>query len=233
MKSQRHRARPVRPLRLSFAAAACAVCFAGEALAQSPPDWQVEIARADAAYAEGLQALNEKRRLATLQAGETWFAAMEAEIAGAVRDDDVTLARGLKSKIVDARAGGRVPAERPAARATFARHEYALIDDAKTWIEAKAHCERMGGRLLVIDNPAEEAFVLGGWGASDFWVGASDLWSPGVYRNLDGKPFRSFAVRFRTDNLGDRQNCVGWFANDKKWDDFPDGKRMAYVCEWE
>jgi hypothetical protein len=141
--------------------------------------------------------------------------------------------RTLTTKIEAARRAGRAPLPRPAGVVVFEGHGYAFFEEGKPWHEAKAHCEAMGGRLLMIDSEAEEAFVLSKWASRDFLVGATDLYTPGEYLTLDGEPFRAFASPFRPDNARNWQNAVGWYSQDRDWNDHFDSFRHPYVCEWD
>jgi hypothetical protein len=215
-----------------FALASLAFLLAVEHADAQAPDWKLEIANADSAYNEAMEKLGERRRIALQKAGETWVRSIDAEIVDATRAGDTTLVRSLQAKVADAREAGRVPLARPPVVA-FGRHEYALIEEPKTWMEAKKHCERLGGHLLILESAEEEAFILANLAKIAFWVGATDLWTPGRTTSLDGKPFRGFAAKFESDNFRNRENGISWAVGAKCWNDLSDGVRIAYVCEWE
>jgi hypothetical protein len=216
----------------AFSVVAIASPLAFDRAAAQAPAWQIEMAKADADYDDAMEKLGERRRTAVQKAGETWIKSITAEVVEATRAGDNTLARGLQAKLAAAREAGRVPLARPPV-VTFDRHDYALIEDPKTWMEAKEHCERMGGHLLILDDAKEEAFILSNLGKIGFWIGATDLWTPGRTLSLDGKPFRGFAAKAQFDNHRNRENGVAWAVGAKCWNDLSDGQRIAYVCEWE
>ncbi|HEV7279905.1 MAG TPA: C-type lectin domain-containing protein [Pirellulaceae bacterium] len=206
-----------------------AALFAGaDAQAQA---WKGVIAEADAKYADAMQKHAARRKAAEMKAGGAWLKGMADEIAD-VRKTDAATAQGLVAKVAAVRQAGRVPAELPA-RTAFGGHQYALITPGKTWNEARKHCEQMGGHLLLIDSEAEEAFIVSNLAATDFWVGATALYSPGKYLRLDGAPFKGFKGRVFFNDANKEQKSVAWRPVDKSWDDVEDGMRMAYVCEWE
>ena len=226
------RSLPIRARWFSLAALTCTSLLAGHRLHAQEPAWKSDIAKADAAYNDAMEKLGERRRTAVQKAGTLWLKVLDAEVAEATKTGDAALARGLQARIDAAREAGRVPLQRPPV-VSFGRHEYALIEEPKTWMEAKKHCERMGGSLLILDNAEEEAFILANLAKIAFWIGATDLWTPGRTTSLDGKPFRGFAAEFRSDNYRDRENAVAWSVRSKVWNDLSDGMRLAYVCEWE
>jgi hypothetical protein len=222
----------VRARRLALVCIASVVpLFAGAGVVRAQA-WKAEIAEADARYAEAMQKHAARRKAAEIKAGVVWLKGMEEEIADVARTD-ATTSQGLVAKVAAARQAGRVPPELPAVRATFGGHQYALMNPGKTWDEARKHCEQMGGHLLLIDSEAEEAFILSNLGGSDFWVGATALYSPGKYLRLDGAPFRGYKARFSQNDNNKEQKSVAWRAGAKEWDDNEDGLRYPYVCEWE
>lgn len=218
--------------RLAFLLVAfAATLFAGVDVVQAQT-WKAAIAEADAKYAEAMRKHAARRKAAEAKAGAAWVKGMEEEIADVSKTDAAT-AQGLAAKVAAARQAGRVPLELPADRATFGGHQYALISPGRTWDEARKHCEQMGGHLLLIDSEAEEAFILSNLGQTDFWVGATALYTPGNYLRLDGAPFRGYKARFSHNDANQEQKSVAWRAGPKEWDDNEDGLRLSYVCEWE
>ena len=69
------------------------------------------------------------------------------------------------------------PLSIPADAVTFNGHFYRFYPDAMSWKQAKARCEAIGGKLVVIDSAEENAFVGGliqAAGKVDAWIGATD-----------------------------------------------------------
>ncbi len=113
----------------------------------------------------------------------------------------------------------------------------------RTWEEAQAYCESMGGHLATISSAAENTIV---WSAMmlkrypNAYIGLSDrdgegnwVWVTGEkvkYTNwLDGEPdggARENYAEFRADNAG-RTWSDGDFGRDTSSD------QKAFVCEWE
>ena len=204
-----------------------------QAQVQALSSWKLESQQANAAYYEAIERAEIQRLASQQKAGQTLSNKLEAELTSAKRRRDKDGIAALTKQIEAVRQAGRIPPPRPAGVVKFGGHDYALIEEGKTWHEAKADCERMGGRLLLLDTEEEEAFILSKWSKIEFWIGATDLYTPDEHLRIDGEPFRGFKAPFHPDNAGNRQSAVGWYVPDKDWNDFDDGKRMAYVCEWE
>lgn len=221
-----------RSIRFVLLLAAC-TSLPAFAHAQGLSTWELESQEASAKYYEAMERAEVERRTSQQKAAQTLSDTLEQALAAATRRRDDKGVAALTKQIEAARQAGRIPPPRPAGVVSFGGHDYALIEEGKTWHQAKADCERRGGHLLLLDTNQEEAFVLSKWKNVEFWIGATDLYTPDEYLRIDGETFRPFAAPFRPDNAGGRQNAVGWYAPDQDWNDFDDAKRMPYVCEWE
>eukprot|EP00057_Strongylocentrotus_purpuratus_P029711 XP_011684185.1 PREDICTED: macrophage mannose receptor 1-like [Strongylocentrotus purpuratus] len=89
---------------------------------------------------------------------------------------------------------------------------YQLVTDQKTWTDAKTDCVNKNGRLAIINNKYEQAYLASVMGAIytysfDYWIGLSDTDIPGTYLWVDGSyPTLSAWAPSQPDNyLGD---CV-------------------------
>ena len=56
----------------------------------------------------------------------------------------------------------------------FQGHEYKLFTDAKSWNAAQAACAALGGHLVTIESPEENAFVRQLAGGAVVWIGFTD-----------------------------------------------------------
>lgn len=122
----------------------------------------------------------------------------------------------------------------PPQRFQHKKSEYFLFREAKTWHEAEAHCERMGGHLVILDDAGEPEVVFGEAlrNSISIWLGCSDERIEGQWRWLNNTPVK---LKLIMDNLGGDQH-VGWaqVKNNKiTLYDQNAGIRSAYVCEWE
>ncbi|MDB5334390.1 MAG: hypothetical protein JWN70_9 [Planctomycetaceae bacterium] len=122
----------------------------------------------------------------------------------------------------------------PPQRFRHKKSEYFLFREAKTWHEAEAHCERLGGHLVILDDTGEPDVVFAEAlkNSISIWLGCSDERLEGQWRWLNNTPLK---LKLITDNLGGDQH-VGWaqVKNNKiTLFDMNAGVRSAYICEWE
>lgn len=83
----------------------------------------------------------------------------------------------------------------PGGASVYNGHSYKLYDKASTWTEAQAYCKKMGGNLVSISTPGEQAFVkklLANGKKNVYWTGGVRKY-PNTYTNewywVDGSPF--------------------------------------------
>jgi hypothetical protein len=126
---------------------------------------------------------------------------------------------------------------------------YALIHDGVTWSQAKAGCEKRGGRLLVLRSKEEWEFIVSKVMPAPthqafYWVGATDAeqegdwrWSgggkPGYFKWLPGEP-NNFG---RREHYGailasperERHGCLNDFEGPHQVHDLV----IGYLCEFD
>lgn len=227
---------PIRPGKarsLGLLVAAAFAVLTGAAEGQELSSWKLESQQASAAYHDAIEKAEVERQAAQRKAAQTLFKTLEDERTKATRRRDGVGAEALAGRIESERQEGRIPPPRPQGVVSFGGHDYGLIRPGRPWHEAKADCERRGGQLLLLDSDQEEAFILSKWKNVEFWIGATDLYTPGDHVRIDGEAFRSFVAPFHADNYRQQQSAVGWYVPDEDWNDFDDGDRLPYVCEWE
>jgi hypothetical protein len=118
-----------------------------------------------------------------------------------------------------------------------ATHQFEVITNEVTWLEAKAAATAQGGYLATITSTNEwEELVplLTASGTPNFWLGATDEKLEGDWRWVSGEPFT-----FNLWNFGEPNNCCGGehflaitpaFWNDAGSRTNPDS-RASYVIE--
>ena len=137
-------------------------------------------------------------------------------------------------------------AYRKMSRSLYNGHSYKVYAQKKSWTEAKAHCESLGGHLVTITSQEEQDFVsslvteknIASWiGAS--WSNNQFVWVTGEtfnYTNWDqGEPSHNFN--------SSKEPYVGIYANNTdteysttgKWNNFRASTDtiQGFVCEWE
>src|SRR5262249_15188141 len=106
---------------------------------------------------------------------------------------DTADAAGIKLRSVDAgqQSTGKSAAEIPSDARVFRGHSYKFFHEKRSWHNAKAKCEALGGHLLVIDDMDENTFaglLVADAGALDTWIGATDELQEGIWRSVNGAP---------------------------------------------
>jgi hypothetical protein len=142
-----------------------------------------------------------------------------------------------------------------AQKTTFNGHQYQLFEDSKTWTDAKAHCESLGGYLVTINSQAEQAFIesLVSKGKKNFyWIGGY-CETNRVFRWVTGEPMTyTNWVRGEPNNAQGRQDKMAIYrlrnpktnSNPYQWDDvandglisgepFFSAGNFGYICEFE
>lgn len=143
-------------------------------------------------------------------------------------------------------ASGAASTSIPDDASVYNGHSYKVYTQKKSWSDAQAYCESLGGHLVTITSQEEQDFVsslvtkkdVAAWiGAS--WVDNQFLWVTGEpfnYTNWDqGEPSYNFS--------SSKEPYVGIYANDTateysttgKWNDFRGSTDTikGFVCEWE
>jgi hypothetical protein len=142
-----------------------------------------------------------------------------------------------------------------AQKSTFNGHQYQVFEDAKTWTDAKAQCEKLGGYLVTINNQAEQAFIesLISKGKKNFyWIGGYCN-ADRVFRWVTGEPMTyNNWVRGEPNNHQGRQDKIAIYrlrnpstnSSPYQWDDiandglisgepFFSAGNFGYICEFE
>jgi len=142
-----------------------------------------------------------------------------------------------------------------AQRTTFNGHQYQVFEDSKTWTDARAYCESLGGHLAAINSQAEQTFIEGliSKGQKNYyWVGGY-CESNRVFRWVTGEPMTyTNWVRSEPNNFQGKQDKIAVYRvrNPKsssvpyQWDDiandglisgepFFSAGSFGFICEWE
>ncbi len=139
----------------------------------------------------------------------------------------------------------------PADAKTFNGHAYKFFPQQLSWKDAKARCEALGGHLVIIETPAENAFLgklITDGGKVDSWIGATDEGSEGQWRWVDGRNMtwtNWFTKQNQPNNKGGVEHfgvmsnkklavdgLIGWEWSDQPNESLP-AHEPGYVCEWD
>ncbi|MHA2244675.1 MAG: lectin-like protein [Candidatus Hodarchaeales archaeon] len=117
-------------------------------------------------------------------------------------------------------------------------HEYKLFQTLKTWAQARADCEAMGGHLVTITSSGENTFVDNNVASNNrVWIGLTDEliegdWSKWItgesvtYENWYGS---------EPNNYGSVEDYVEMYAHISggPWNDHSPTATHYYICEWD
>ena len=79
-------------------------------------------------------------------------------------------------------------------------HWYQRLDTQKTWHDAKAYCESLGGYLATLTSPEENQFVYDNFVVAEIpWLGGTDEANEGVWEWVTGEPveYTGYSKPFR------------------------------------
>jgi hypothetical protein len=114
--------------------------------------------------------------------------------------------------------------------------DYCVVKTRRNFGDAAKDCDRMRGRLAVIDDAPKSgalAKVLASpWGyGSGMWLGCSDADKEGAW-TCDGKPmaYASWAPG-QPDNQLALDDCAEWLADSGQWNDAACDQKLGFVCK--
>ena len=160
-------------------------------------------------------------------------AAMQPDASAAVVPTPQTASAPDGGASTNASALGPITCEGATLHA--ATKDYCLVTTRRAFSDASGECERMHGRLAVVDN-ADDAKALTSqiaspWGyGSGLWLGCSDEETEGKWK-CNGKPlgWKGWAPG-KPDNENALEDCAQWLADTGQWNDASCAFRLGYVC---
>ncbi len=128
----------------------------------------------------------------------------------------------------------------------FGSHRYEVFTDSKTWYDAEAYCESLGGHLVTINSAEEQEFIeqlLSDYPDADYMIGTHrDLNEFSSWVTGEAMTYTNWGTP-QPDNTGGSQN-TGVICNGRRnggssyniekgqWDDNGD-RYYAFICEWD
>ncbi|MDP6525971.1 MAG: protein kinase [Kiritimatiellia bacterium] len=121
----------------------------------------------------------------------------------------------------------------------FGNHFYKVFYENTTWHDARRRCERMGGRLAIVESKAEDEF-LAAISRSHVWIGATDEDEEGQWKWLDGSE-----LAYSNWDADEPNNAPGRAAGTyedylmiskyAKWNDLSLDSEIikGFICEWD
>jgi hypothetical protein len=108
---------------------------------------------------------------------------------------------------------------------------YLFCESTRTFGEARAFCEGLQGRLLIIESEEENTFIVGHMTGSAF-IGLSDLETEGTFLWIDGSaPSWAPWAEGEPNDSGGVEDCGGLYADSGLWNDFNCDTPRAFWCE--
>lgn len=111
-------------------------------------------------------------------------------------------------------------------------HAYAYCPGPVTWADARTACMGFGGDLVIIDDQAEQDFLLGQPLAPVVFIGLSDEAVEGTFVWVDGSApvFTAWGMG-EPNNAFDGEDCGQLDVATAVWNDIACATAGAFVCE--
>ncbi len=137
---------------------------------------------------------------------------------------------------IDVKAEDGSASEIPSDAKQFNRHYYKLYEETITWKEAQEKCEDLGGYLVTITSPEENAFVksianhsMEAW-LGGYWSSSEDAW-----KWVNGETWEYTAFSSADDTEEETAIERNWLSlsTDAYWQENSQTRVDSYICEWE
>jgi hypothetical protein len=112
-------------------------------------------------------------------------------------------------------------------------HCYMRFNTTKTYDNARIDCEKRGGYLAVITDSNETTFVWNNVGATNAWIGITDIITEATYQAITGEDRSYINWDGGEPNGATSENCVQFSATTTtgKWNDENCSSSHGYICE--
>ncbi|MBE9068270.1 DUF4347 domain-containing protein [Leptolyngbya cf. ectocarpi LEGE 11479] len=114
------------------------------------------------------------------------------------------------------------PDNTPPTTNTYNGNTYVVTNGLKSWEQAQAEAESLGGNLVTINDAAEETWLKQTFGGTErFWIGLTDRQIEGQYRWVSGEAvtYTNWAPGEPNNFGGDQDFGVMNFGATRQWDD--------------
>ena len=178
------------------------------------------------------------------RAGTLTFADGETERSVLIPILEDTLAEGAETfgfAIDNVRGGATLLAPRTAQitindndTLSYLGNQYVLTTAAKTWTEAQAEAESLGGNLVTINAAAEEAWLKQNFGDDErFWIGLNDIANEGQFEWASGEAvtYTNWAPNEPNNANGNQDFGVMNYSASRQWDDDSPGSQYVGIIE--
>jgi serine/threonine protein kinase len=132
------------------------------------------------------------------------------------------------------------PAASDTYRKAFGKHSYRFMKEHRTWPEAIQRCERLSGRLAVVDSAEKQAFLmqlLADGGGQQAWISARRDDKSGTWMTQQGQPITfsdwPLGEPRRTMTQGLVVSTTAGPAVTGRWNSAADDDRAGFFIEWD
>ena len=102
---------------------------------------------------------------------------------------------------------------------------YGFRDSSASWGASQAYCRSMGASLAKMESEEEMEFIRDMWGGHNFWLGARDRITEGVWEWYDGSAVTWTYWGGSNPDGGTSENCLSWSGGGNQ---FWDSQRCYY-----
>lgn len=117
----------------------------------------------------------------------------------------------------------------------FNGHRYRYYEGDMTWTEARAMCQSLGGHLLTINSPEEQAFIQSKYPGYTGWIGAYGDANGWAWVTGESWSYTNWAPN--EPNNTDGEEWFGHIWNGMQWNDLADNDprndQTGYFCEFD
>ncbi len=117
---------------------------------------------------------------------------------------------------------------------TYNGKEYLLTNGVKSWEQAQAEAESLGGNLVTINNSTEETWLKQTFGENEgFWIGINDRRVEGQFEWASGETVTYTNWYPGEPNNGGGSQDFGWinYGRSRQWDDHFPTARLRGIIE--
>ena len=125
-----------------------------------------------------------------------------------------------------------IPSDIPSDAKGYNGHYYKVYTLSKSWKEAKAYCENLGGHLATITSADEQTFIKT-FSTGRYWLGGTDEEKEGTWKWITGETWSYTNWASGEPNGGTSENYLAIWST--KWNDLKNqsSEQSGFICEWD
>ena len=117
----------------------------------------------------------------------------------------------------------------------FNGHSFKFFNDSLTWLDAKKHCEAIGGHLATSTSADKNDFLHTLREGNIIWLGGTDENDEGNWRWITGETWDySNWYSGEPNNKNNSQHYLSFYNSSKSlWGDAENDSDNPFICEWD